>query len=85
MRLTMLNRCLNKVVAFYGHCKTSQRFIHSSYCHPVAPLVDRWRAPRSPMMVVDPVVAVGRRQGQGAAVSAGVMGAAVGDISILEL
>ena len=37
------------------------------------------------MVVVDPVVAVGRRHGQGAAVSAGVMGAAVGDISILEL
>ena len=36
------------------------------------------------MVVVDPVV-VRRRQGQGAAVSAGVMGAAVGDISILEL
>ena len=38
------------------------------------------------MVVVDPVVAVGRRgQGQGAAVSAGLMGAAVGDISVLEL
>ena len=39
------------------------------------------------MVVVDPVVAVRRRQGQGqgAAVSAGVMGAAVGDISVLEL
>ena len=37
------------------------------------------------MVVVDPVVAVRRGQGQGAAVSAGVMGAAVGDISVLEL
>ena len=35
------------------------------------------------MVVMDPVVAV-RRRGQGAAVSAGVMGAAVGDISVLE-
>ena len=39
------------------------------------------------MVVVDPVVAVSRRlgEGQGAAASAGVLGAAVGDVAVLEL
>ena len=38
-------------------------------------------------MVVDPVVTVRRRLGevQGAAAGAGVLGAAVGDVAVLEL
>ena len=39
------------------------------------------------MVVVDPVVSVRRRLGEGqrAAASAGVLGAAVGDVAVLEL
>ena len=39
------------------------------------------------MVVVNPVVSVRRRlgEGQGAAASAGVLGAAVGDVAVLEL
>ena len=39
------------------------------------------------MVVMDPVVTVRRRlgEGQGAAAIAGVLGAAVGDVAVLEL
>ena len=55
--------------------------------HPVTPLVDRWRSARPAMVVVHPVVTVRRRLGEGqrAAARAGVLGAAVGDVAVLEL